>query len=174
MVGPASETLARNYWAEINTLPFAAMLPLDTILVGSSRTRSASSLVTDSAAGATAFSCIIKTYNGAIGVNVDQVPCATIMEAAKSAGYMTGLVVTSRITHATPASFAAHVPVSILKTQNILGSRSRKRNRFASNRKYSTGTKRGLDVWRRFMPLPPKHDQNKLQSRFCGFIHHCD
>lgn len=40
--------------------------PLDSILVGSSRTRSASSLVTDSAAGATALSCAKKTYNGAI------------------------------------------------------------------------------------------------------------
>lgn len=39
-------------------------LPLDRLLVGSSRTRSSNSLVTDSAAGATAFSCGIKTYNG--------------------------------------------------------------------------------------------------------------
>ena len=31
------------------------------------------------------------------------------MEAAKAAGYMTGLVVTTRITDATPACFAAHV-----------------------------------------------------------------
>ena len=37
-------------------------------IVGSSRTRSSNSLVTDSAAGATAFACAIKTYNGAIGV----------------------------------------------------------------------------------------------------------
>ena len=40
------------------------MLPLDRLLVGQSRTRSSNSLVTDSAAGATAFSCAIKSYNG--------------------------------------------------------------------------------------------------------------
>ena len=32
-----------------------------------------------------------------------------MLEAAKRAGLKTGLVVTSRITHATPASFASHI-----------------------------------------------------------------
>lgn len=64
--GPASETYSRTYYQYINALPFDHMMPLDTIHVGQSRTRSASSLVTDSAAGATAFSCAMKTYNGAI------------------------------------------------------------------------------------------------------------
>ncbi|KAI9205059.1 alkaline-phosphatase-like protein [Polychytrium aggregatum] len=106
--GPASETFARNYHTYINDLPYDSQLPLDTILVGSSRTRSSSSLVTDSAAGATAFSCGLKSYNGAIGVDPSGKPCGTVLEAAKLAGYTTGLVVTSRITHATPASFASH------------------------------------------------------------------
>ena len=39
----------------------------------------------------------------------DHSPCGTVLEAAKRAGYMTGLVVTTRITDATPACFAAHV-----------------------------------------------------------------
>lgn len=43
---------------------------LDEMLVGTSRTRSASSLVTDSAAGATAFACGQKTYNGGIGGSI--------------------------------------------------------------------------------------------------------
>lgn len=65
--GPASETFARQYhsWKEgspVNSIVF----PLDKILVGQSRTQSSSSLITDSAAGATAFSCGIKTFNGAI------------------------------------------------------------------------------------------------------------
>ncbi|KAJ3416821.1 2-oxoglutarate dehydrogenase complex E2 component [Chytridiales sp. JEL 0842] len=38
-----------------------------------------------------------------------RVPCGTVLEAAKAEGYMTGLVATSRITHATPASFSSHV-----------------------------------------------------------------
>ncbi|KAI8925546.1 alkaline-phosphatase-like protein [Entophlyctis helioformis] len=107
--GPASQTLARNYNQYVKDLPEGTQLPLDTILVGSSRTRSSSSFVTDSAAGATAFACILKTYNGAIGVDPSGVPCGTVLEAAKDRGMFTGLVATSRITHATPASFSAHV-----------------------------------------------------------------
>lgn len=71
----------------------------------------------DSAAGATAFSCGVKTYNGAIGVTPSLQPCGTILEAAKRQGYMTGLVATSRITHATPASFYAHVPDRDLESE---------------------------------------------------------
>ncbi|RIA94991.1 alkaline phosphatase [Glomus cerebriforme] len=107
--GPASETFARTYKQYINKLEYNYVSPLDKILVGSSRTRSSDSLVTDSAAGATAFSCAIKTYNSAIGVNPKKVPCGTVLESAKHFGLATGLVVTSRITDATPASFSAHV-----------------------------------------------------------------
>ncbi|CAG8657473.1 94_t:CDS:2, partial [Acaulospora morrowiae] len=106
--GPASETFARNYYQYVKDLSYDFVTPLDELLVGSSRTRSSNSLVTDSAAGATAFSCILKTYNGAIGVDPEKSPCGTILEAAKELGMATGLVVTSRITHATPASFSAH------------------------------------------------------------------
>ena len=107
--GPASQTAARNYHQYVSNSPVNTQLPLDTILVGSSRTRSSSSLVTDSAAGATAFACALKSYNGAIGVDSAGVPCGTVLEAAKAVGMLTGLVATSRITHATPASFSAHV-----------------------------------------------------------------
>lgn len=72
------------------------------------KTHSAKNLITDSAAGATAFSCGCKTYNGAIGVNVSKKPCLTILEQAEAFGLATGLVATSSITHATPASFIAH------------------------------------------------------------------
>ncbi|CAO3591466.1 unnamed protein product [Absidia cylindrospora] len=109
--GPASETYARQYhqWRE-DLEPKEAMLPLDEIHVGHSRTQSSSSLVTDSAAGATAFSCGLKSYNGAIGVNPSKEACGTVLESAKHhRDMLTGLVVTSRITHATPASFSAHI-----------------------------------------------------------------
>eukprot|EP00732_Lithocolla_globosa_P002999 Lithocolla_globosa_v1_NODE_2210_length_2108_cov_17.727228.p1 type:complete len:499 gc:universal NODE_2210_length_2108_cov_17.727228:2064-568(-) len=108
--GPASETIARNYLQSTQNLPEDHMLPLDEILVGLSRTRSSDSMITDSAAGATCFSCAIKTYNGAVGVDDDGSPCPTVLEAAKAGGMKTGLVATSRITHATPAAFASHVP----------------------------------------------------------------
>ncbi|KAG0648678.1 Farnesyl diphosphatase [Hyphodiscus hymeniophilus] len=40
---------------------------------------------------------------------IDHTACGTVLEAAKRAGYMTGLVVTTSITDATPACFASHV-----------------------------------------------------------------
>jgi alkaline phosphatase len=73
-------------------------------------TRASNSRVTDSAAGATAFSAGVRTFNGAIGVGPDSQPVETVLEVAKKRGWATGLVATSSVTHATPASFAAHVP----------------------------------------------------------------
>ena len=64
--------------------------------------------VTDSAAGATAFSAGVKTYNGAIGVDQDTTPVTTILEMLAAEGWSTGVVATSSIVHATPASFYAH------------------------------------------------------------------
>jgi len=108
-MGPTSLSLTRSFRQVESGLPIDDLLVLDQHLIGSSRTRSSSSLITDSAAGATAFSCGKKSYNGAISVLPDHTPCGTVLEAAKRAGYMTGLVVTTRITDATPACFAAHV-----------------------------------------------------------------
>ncbi|CAE6472144.1 unnamed protein product [Rhizoctonia solani] len=108
--GPASEVFARDFVQWNNTATgWNRQLGSDTIQIGSIRTRSSDSFVTDSAASATAYSCAIKTYNGAIGIDEDGNPCGTVLEAAKRAGLKTGLVVTSRITHATPASFASHI-----------------------------------------------------------------
>lgn len=65
--------------------------------------------VTDSAASGTALSAGLKTYNGAIGVNREKEPVKTMLEWAEEKNMLTGLVATSTVTHATPASFAAHV-----------------------------------------------------------------
>ncbi|MEM6321427.1 MAG: alkaline phosphatase, partial [Bacteroidota bacterium] len=65
--------------------------------------------ITDSAAGATAFSAGVKSYNGAIGVDKDTQAVETIIEILSQKGLHTGVVSTSSITHATPASFYAHV-----------------------------------------------------------------
>jgi len=77
-------------------------------IVGLHKPYASNSLVTDSAAGATAFACGVKTYNGAIGVDPDTVAIETILEEAEQRGLATGLVATSTIVHATPASFIAH------------------------------------------------------------------
>ena len=99
--GPASATLG--------AAAKGAPLALDGILTGLVETAATDSRVTDSAAGATAYACGIKTYNGAIAVDTLGRPCRTVLEAAEAAGLATGLVATSRVTHATPASFASHV-----------------------------------------------------------------
>lgn len=108
-MGPTSLAMTRSYRQYVEGLPFGDTLVLDNYEIGKSRTRSTSSLITDSAAGATAFACGKKSYNGAISTLPNHTPCGTVLEAAKQAGYMTGLVVTTRITDATPACFAAHV-----------------------------------------------------------------
>lgn len=78
-------------------------------VVGLHKPYSSNSLITDSAAGATAFASGIKTYNGAIGVRPDTSAVPTILEQAEESGRATGLVATSTIVHATPAAFIAHV-----------------------------------------------------------------
>jgi len=77
--------------------------------IGLINTSSADSKITDSAAGATAFACDTKTYNGAIGLDVDSVFIPTIVELLAKINYNSALVATSSITHATPAAFYAHV-----------------------------------------------------------------
>ncbi|HKJ78789.1 MAG TPA: alkaline phosphatase, partial [Prolixibacteraceae bacterium] len=76
--------------------------------IGFSTTHSADKYITDSAAGGTALSAGVKTNNGAIGVDPDGKKVKTILEEAEEKGLSTGLVSTSSITHATPASFIAH------------------------------------------------------------------
>lgn len=76
--------------------------------IGLMRT-SSTERITDSAAGATAFSAGKKTYNGAIGVDSDTISIPTIVEILSEEMWKTGVISTSSITHATPASFYAHV-----------------------------------------------------------------
>ena len=77
-------------------------------VIGLHKCYATNDLITDSAAGATAFACGVKTYNGAIGVGPDTSRLSSILEEAESRGLATGLVATSTIVHATPASFIAH------------------------------------------------------------------
>jgi len=78
--------------------------------VGFSKTQSADDYVTDSAAGGTALSTGKKTTNGTIGLDANGNKITTILEYAERNQKATGLVSTSAITHATPASFIAHQP----------------------------------------------------------------
>jgi len=85
--------------------------------IGYQRTHSADSSVTDSAAAASAWASGDKFRNGEISCHdndqdgkCEPTPGPTILETAKEKGKSTGLVVTSTVTHATPAGFGAHVP----------------------------------------------------------------
>jgi len=73
------------------------------------KTHSANSWVTDSAAAGTALASGFKTNNGMINILPDGTVVPTIFEIAKAYGVKTGIVVTCRVTHATPAAFYAHV-----------------------------------------------------------------
>ncbi len=82
--------------------------------VGYTRTHSRSGPVTDSAAAGTALATGIKAYNGQVSVrgpdgSEDVTPLTTIAEMASQLGKATGLVSTTRITHATPAVFGSHI-----------------------------------------------------------------
>jgi alkaline phosphatase len=85
-------------------------------VIGYQSTHSLNSTVTDSAAAASAWASGAKFNNGEISCHDNdfdgtcdgkQVP--TILDIAQSMGKSTGLVATSGITHATPASFGANV-----------------------------------------------------------------
>ena len=107
--GPAYTT-AYRYYNDDPTTETIEETVFDRHLVGMASTYPArvSGYVTDSAAAATALSTGIKSYNGAIGVDVNKQPIQTVLEYAKLTGKKTGVVVTSQINHATPASYLAH------------------------------------------------------------------
>lgn len=98
-------------------------------------TRSSNSRVTDSAAGATVYAAGVRTYNGAIGVAAECremvrqdsmtfmrdpgscAPVELVTEVMARDGAAVGLVATSSVTHATPASFGAHVPFRSMQAE---------------------------------------------------------
>lgn len=99
-----SQVSAGIYWMGVGKTAFERFP-----VVGFHKSHSCDDLVTDSAAGATAFSCGQKTLNNAIGVlPPNNKPCTTILEDLDARGYATGMVVTCSAPHATPASFIAH------------------------------------------------------------------
>ena len=88
----------KNYRLLINTLP----------VTGINTTHSKNSLVTDSAAAGTALATGQKTDNGMIGILPDGTKLDSIVDVAQKRGMKTGLISTTRLTHATPAVFASN------------------------------------------------------------------
>ncbi len=111
------QTLAR--WYSGNPLM------LDEMITGMVSTYSTDSVITDSSSAATAFATGYKTTNGFVSVgpgnasvlsmlespseDLQYSPLATVLEGSKLEGKATGLVATSRVSHATPAAFASHI-----------------------------------------------------------------
>ena len=100
-----------------------APLSFDPYRVGAVKTFIADSVIADSAPAASAYATGVRTSDKfiSVGPNQDTLsvvpappeelryrPVATILEGAKLMKKATGIVATSRVTHATPAAFMAH------------------------------------------------------------------
>ncbi|RIP37426.1 alkaline phosphatase [Staphylococcus gallinarum] len=109
-MGPSYNS-AYRYFADNPETKEMDKTAFDKYLLGTQRTNpdDPKENVTDSAAGATAFSSGHKTFNGGIGVYANKQKVKTVLEQAKENGKSTGLVSTAEITDATPAAYAAHV-----------------------------------------------------------------
>ncbi|MCB2173452.1 alkaline phosphatase [archaeon] len=83
----------------ISSMPYKALVT----------TYSESAFVTDSAASGTALATGYKTNNGRISMSTSGETLTTVVEVAEENGVSTGIVSNTRVTHATPACFMAHV-----------------------------------------------------------------
>ncbi|QDX25050.1 alkaline phosphatase [Sphingomonas suaedae] len=111
-MGDSEITIARNYAAGaggyfkgIDALPFTGQITHYSL----DRETGKPTYVPDSAATATAWATGVKSYNGAIGVDIYGKPHRTLIQLAKAAGLATGNVSTAEIQDATPAAQIAHV-----------------------------------------------------------------
>ncbi|WXL25917.1 alkaline phosphatase [Ectopseudomonas mendocina] len=111
-MGDSEITLARNYaegaggyFKGIDALPLTGQYTHYAL----DKETGKPDYVTDSAASATAWASGVKTYNGAIGVDIHEQPHKSLLVLAKERGLATGNVSTAEIQDATPAALYAHV-----------------------------------------------------------------
>ncbi|MCQ1956770.1 alkaline phosphatase [Arthrobacter sp. zg-Y826] len=111
MVGDGMGTAQRDA-IRLASVGLSGELAMDSLPeVGRVHTNSADpgTFITDSAAAATSMATGVKTYNGAIGVDLEQQPVTSALEIAERLGKSSGLVTTAQVTDATPAAFGSHV-----------------------------------------------------------------
>ncbi|GAA3925320.1 alkaline phosphatase [Litoribacillus peritrichatus] len=77
-------------------------------VVGLSQHNPAYNIVVDSASSASQLATGVPSPSESVGLDAQGNPAETILELAQKSGKATGLVSDTRLTHATPASFAAH------------------------------------------------------------------
>ncbi|MFZ7104959.1 MAG: alkaline phosphatase [Peptococcaceae bacterium] len=109
-LGATQRTVAEYYMQEKNNDPTGKLIMNTFPTFGINTTYSADTLVTDSAAAGTALAAGYKTNNGMIAQLPNGTNVKTLVELAEERGMATGLATTTRLTHATPAAFAAHNP----------------------------------------------------------------
>lgn len=88
--------------------------------IGFTTTFAANKYVTGSAASGTALATGEKTNYKFIGVNPDKEVLHNIREIAQENGKATGVISTSSVTHATPASFVGHQPLRSMEEEIAL------------------------------------------------------
>ena len=108
-LGAPQREITEFYLRQMTGNPSANLFMNTLDYAGMTRTYSYDTLVTDSAASGTALATGHKTNNDMIGQAPDGSNLKNLVEAAQEKGLATGLISTTRITHATPASFGAHV-----------------------------------------------------------------
>ncbi|CDG16361.1 alkaline phosphatase [Xenorhabdus doucetiae] len=111
-MGDSEITLARNYaegaggfFKGIDALPFTGQYTHYSL----DKKTHKPNYVTDSAASATAWATGVKTYNGALGIDVFGKSHQSLLTLAKKNGKATGNITTAEIQDATPAALYAHV-----------------------------------------------------------------
>ena len=98
-------TLSRMAISGANSRLYIDQLPYS----GISLTHSIDNIITDSAAAATAWATGAKTKNKFISVTPNEKVLSSLTEVLFTKGFLSGVVATSSVTHATPAAFYAHV-----------------------------------------------------------------
>ncbi|TCO69055.1 alkaline phosphatase [Marinisporobacter balticus] len=107
-MGASQRQMAEYYLQETTNNKDAKLVINNLPVAGINTTYSEDSLVTDSAAAGTALATGYKTNNGMIAQLPNGKKVKTLVEAAEEKGMATGIVSTTRLTHATPAVFASH------------------------------------------------------------------
>ncbi len=107
-LGFSQRQFSEYYLQTLENDPSKKLLMNTFSVSGINTTHSADALITDSAAAGTALATGFKTNNGVISQDANGNNVRTLIEEAEARGMATGLVTTTRLTHATPATFAAH------------------------------------------------------------------
>ena len=107
-MGFSHRQLAELFLKEREKDPTRKLVMNSLDVTGVITTHSADSLITDLAAAGTALASGVKTNNGVIGKDPVGNNVTTLIDAAEAKGMATGIITTTRLTHATPAAFVAH------------------------------------------------------------------